>query len=236
MSFYTGFSSGLWLLSTPKTVGWLDVLSKIPSLNVNSQTLDLLKNGLPSGTCLYMTQIQDSAYKFELNRADCNEKQFAVCRIDPPRTAAPSKPPKFPCLNQGSSARRKRNIDDGKFLENKWHLYLISKGLYISSGFDIDFYSSKSFIGQDLPRTTYNGFCRNPQYDKNIIDFIPVNAANECHLKCRNKNDCAAFAFNSKTTVGLSNCDLYRNGPYTQGTGASDIICYVIEGTKLESQ
>ena len=86
------------------------------------------------------------------------------------------------------------------------------------------------FLGQYLPNTTYNGFCRDPQYDKDIIEFIPTTKIDECYQNCKNTHDCEAFAFNDKTTIGLSNCDLYRNGPYTQGTGASDVICYVLQG------
>ena len=89
---------------------------------------------------------------------------------------------------------------------------------------------------QQLPNTTYSGYCRDPQYDKSIIDFIPVKDVQECHMKCRNAKECAAFAFNSKNTNGLPNCDLYRGGPYMQGTGASRIICYVFQGIPLKSK
>ena len=87
-----------------------------------------------------------------------------------------------------------------------------------------------------LPNTTYSGYCRDPQYDKSIIDFIPVKDAQECNIKCRNDNDCAAFAFNSKDTAGKPNCDLYRAGPYVQGTGATRIICYVFQGILLKAK
>lgn len=88
------------------------MLSKIPSLDVNLHKLDLFKNDSQGGgTCLSVNQISDSDYKFGLDIADCNDKRFAVCRIDPPITAAPSKPPKFPCLDP---IRRKRNAADGK--------------------------------------------------------------------------------------------------------------------------
>ena len=89
---------------------------------------------------------------------------------------------------------------------------------------------------QQLPNTTYGGYCRDPQYDKSIIDFIHVTDVQECHIKCRNTNYCAAFAFNSRNTAGLPNCDLYRGGPYMQGTGASRIICYVFQGILLWSK
>ena len=98
------------------------MLSKIPSLDVNLHNLDLFKNDSHGGTCLSLNQVSDSDYKFELDIADCNEKRFAVCRIAPPITAAPSKPPKFLCLDQTRSARRKRNADDGK-LKSICNLY-----------------------------------------------------------------------------------------------------------------
>ena len=90
--------------------------------------------------------------------------------------------------------------------------------------------STYKFLGLYLPITTYNGFCLDPQFDKDIIGFIPTTEVYECYQKCKTTHDCKAFAFNDKTTIGLSNCYLYRNGPYTQGTGASEVICYVLQG------
>ena len=85
-----------------------------------------------------------------------------------------------------------------------------------------------------LPSLVYNGFCRNSQHNKDIIDFISVTDVSICNQKCKDTFGCTAFAFNSKTLVGLSNCNLYRQGPYTHGDGYLHVLCYVFEGTKLE--
>ena len=89
-------------------------------------------------------------------------------------------------------------------------------------------------LGHLLPNSImYDGFCRNSQNDKSIIDFISVNVVDECYQNCIKIYDCKAFAFNSKTTIGLSNCNLYRIGPYIKGTGDSGVLCYVIQGSKI---
>lgn len=87
------------------------------------------------------------------------------------------------------------------------------------------------YLAQSL---VYNGFCRDSQNNKDIIDFLSVTDVSTCNQTCKDTFGCAAFAFNSKTLVGLSNCNLYRQGPYIQGTGDSHVLCYVFEGIKLE--
>ena len=77
----------------------------------------------------------------------------------------------------------------------------------------------------------FNGFCRDSQHNKDIIDFLSVKDVSICNQTCKDTFGCAAFAFNSKTLVGLSNCNLYRHGPYIQGDGYSNVLCYVFEGT-----
>ena len=74
-----------------------------------------MRNGLSPGKCISISQTEDLDQKIELNIADCAEKLFAICRIEAPKTATPSKPPKFPCLETSSNARKKRNLHNGKY-------------------------------------------------------------------------------------------------------------------------
>ena len=112
---FTATSSGVWLLSVPKaSVGWYDILDKLTSVNIQSQDLIQLKNGLSPGKCLSIAQTEDFDQNIELNIVDCAEKQFAICRIEAPKTATPGKPPKFPCLETNSNGRKKRNLNNGK--------------------------------------------------------------------------------------------------------------------------
>ena len=109
----------MWLLSIPKvSVGWYDVLDKLKSVNIKPQDLIQLKNGLSPGKCLSIAQTEYFDQNIVLNIVDCTERQFAVCRIKTPETATPSKPPKFPCLETNNNARKKRNLDNGKY-QNK---------------------------------------------------------------------------------------------------------------------
>ena len=121
----------MWLLSIPKvSVGWYDVLDKLTSVNIKSQDLIHLKNGLSPGKCLSMTKTEDLHQNIILKIVDCTEKQFAACRIERPKTATPSKPPKFPCLETSSNARKKRSLHNGKYQNkikrNKNLLFILS--------------------------------------------------------------------------------------------------------------
>ena len=87
--------------------------------------------------------------------------------------------------------------------------------------------------GQQLPNTTYKGYCRDSNHDKSNIGFINVKDLHACHIECKNNIDCIAFAFNSKPSFRSPNCDLYsvgQRGPYVTGTGSTNIVCYVLPG------
>ena len=109
----SGTPLGAWLLTNPKsTIGWYDNLGKIAASGDNLQNLDTVQNELTVGKCLAMNQVSKSPHKFKLNTASCNERRRAICRIDTPTVAAPSKPPQFPCLKQGKDVRRKRDLQE----------------------------------------------------------------------------------------------------------------------------
>ena len=112
---FKGTFSGTWLLGRQNTeVEWYNVLSKMSSLVIDSQNNDIFKNGLTPGKCISIQKDPDSDDKFKLNVDDCNYKRRTICRIDTPTIAAPSKPSKFPCLDNAVSSRIKRHTNDGK--------------------------------------------------------------------------------------------------------------------------
>ena len=107
-----GSSLGAWLLTNPaSTIGWYDNLGKIAASGDNIENLETVQNELTSGMCLSMNRISGTPNKFQLNAVACGNKRRAICRLDPPAVAAPTKPPQFPCVN-GKSSRRKRDADD----------------------------------------------------------------------------------------------------------------------------
>lgn len=110
-----GSSLGAWLLTNPtSTIGWYDKLAKIATTGDNIENLEIVQNQLTSEKCLSMNRISDSSHKFHLNAAACNEKRRAICRLDAPVVAIPTKPPQFPCI-KGEAKRRKRSIYQSKY-------------------------------------------------------------------------------------------------------------------------
>ena len=104
---------GAWLLS--KIGGsdkWYNNLINLDISSNELQNIDIVEDSISNGRCLSLTKAAQSNYKFTLNSLDCNEKRIPICRVDPPKTAAPSKPPKFPCIQQGKTTRRKRGLND----------------------------------------------------------------------------------------------------------------------------
>ena len=90
------------------------------------------------------------------------------------------------------------------------------------------------FSGQQLPNTTYKGYCHDSHYTTSSIANINVKDVHNCHAECKSNIVCVAFAFNSKPLpIYYSNCHLYGKRPrrpYVTGTGASNVICYVYPG------
>ena len=114
-AYSKGTFYGTWLLSTQKTeLKWYNVLSKMSSLVINSDFNDIFKNGLTPGKCLSMQKDSDTDDKLKLNVDDCSYNRHTICRIDPPTIAPPSKPSKFPCLDDAVSSRVKRRTNNGK--------------------------------------------------------------------------------------------------------------------------
>ena len=75
---------------------------------------------------------------------------------------------------------------------------------------------------------TFKGYCRDPSNNKQIIEYIHASSSAKCQDLCIHKSGCVAFAFEQNDGEGGTNCDLYDGGPYTQGTGANDITCYIL--------
>ena len=108
-------SLGAWLQSKiGEDDQWLDDLINIANSNNDLQNIYIVEDTVNSGKCLSLTKTAQPNYKFSLISLDCHEKRIPLCRIDPPKIAAPSKPPKFPCI--GKTARNKRGINDKSIL------------------------------------------------------------------------------------------------------------------------
>ena len=78
-----------------------------------------------------------------------------------------------------------------------------------------------------MERRTFDGYCRDKNGGKDIIDYIPVKDKSECHKNCDKDAECVAFAFN-RNNINSKNCDLYRKGPYIFGSGKNATTCYII--------
>merc|ERR1712136_179292 len=78
--------------------------------------------------------------------------------------------------------------------------------------------------------TTFHGFCRDSNLEKDIIDFIRVEDNLECQNRCQDTKECVAYAFERKR-INKKNCDLYRKGPYVMGSSniPNEVTCYVMQ-------
>ena len=81
----------------------------------------------------------------------------------------------------------------------------------------------------DIPHGhQYLGFCRNSYGNYDWITDLDINNLTSCYDKCLTTIDCTAFTFH---TDHLPNhCDLYRGGPYTQGSFRYNTVCYTMPG------
>ena len=103
---------GTWLLTNPvSTSGWHDNLGKMAASGVSIEQIETVHNQLTDGKCLSMNKLLDSPHKFKINVISCYERRPAICRIDTPSVAPPSKPPQFPCLKKIKNNRRKRESE-----------------------------------------------------------------------------------------------------------------------------
>ena len=82
-------------------------------------------------------------------------------------------------------------------------------------------------LGNETSRATFNGYCRDRNGEKDIIEYIQVEDKLGCRNKCEVTKECVAYAFN-RNKINSKNCDLYRNGPYIFGSGKNATTCYVM--------
>ena len=59
-----------------------------------------------------------------------------------------------------------------------------------------------------------------------MVAAVTVEGAKQCYEKCQTMpiNDCVAFAY---SPADSRECDLYRGGPYTYGSGDFGSTCYI---------
>ena len=55
----------------------------------------------------------------------------------------------------------------------------------------------------------------------------------ECYEECKVTSGCVAFAYENPDHASGTNCDFYRNGPYTKGSGREHTKCYILPTGKL---
>ena len=87
-----------------------ETLNKL-TIDTEFENIDTIKAHLANGKCLTLLESKTSDYKFTLDISDCNEQRIPICRINLSKTANPSKPPKFPCLEKRKATRKKRGLD-----------------------------------------------------------------------------------------------------------------------------
>ena len=88
-----------------------------------------------------------------------------------------------------------------------------------------------------LPTTQFSGHCRynsgsgEETYGK-IKFFFTTPSAENCYKQCKGYEEesngeakCVAFSF---TNTKLSNCNLFKDGPYTFGDDVADTTCYIM--------
>ena len=87
--------------------------------------------------------------------------------------------------------------------------------------------------GQQLPNTTFKGYCRDSHHTKSNVEFVDVRDVHYCQLECKKSISCIAFAYTSILSGGFFNYRLYSKGPkgpYVTGTNDTNVICYVFPG------
>ena len=70
----------------------------------------------------------------------------------------------------------------------------------------------------------FDGYCRYGSDDKNWIKELDATNKHNCYEQCQTTDGCTAFAYESNGPH--KDCDLYRGGPYTYGSGRMNTICY----------
>ncbi len=78
-----------------------------------------------------------------------------------------------------------------------------------------------------LPTSYFGGLCRYGSDYRDHFKTITSTNPHECQQNCIDITGCVAFSY---TSDAIENCNLYRGGPYTYGSGKPDTTCYIIQG------
>ena len=78
---------------------------------------------------------------------------------------------------------------------------------------------------------TYDGWCRsrNGSIDTHILEATDENSLEKCQAKCYDNEECVAFSYETPTHHKKYNCNRYKGGPYTAGSGRPNTKCYILE-------
>ena len=77
---------------------------------------------------------------------------------------------------------------------------------------------------------TYDGWCTYDGDDGwNVLKETDENSLKKCKAKCYGNEECVAFSYESPTHPQKYNCQVYKGGPYTAGTGRPNTTCYILE-------
>ena len=80
-------------------------------------------------------------------------------------------------------------------------------------------------------RQDFDGFCRKSDGSKDYIKDLQTKNVGSCYQTCKDTSGCVAFAF---TPSSDKNCDLYKGGPYSKGSGKSGSKCYTMEPSTVK--
>ena len=69
------------------------------------------------------------------------------------------------------------------------------------------------------------GECRDESGNYDFLETYNGYSLEACRVRCQIRFSCTAFAYFSD-----KRCNLFRFGPYTQGTGDSGVQCYSLKG------
>ena len=69
------------------------------------------------------------------------------------------------------------------------------------------------------------GACRDESGNYDVLKHYNGYSLKSCRVRCQRIGGCTAMAYFSD-----KQCALYRGGPYTQGTGYSNVQCYTNQG------
>ena len=72
----------------------------------------------------------------------------------------------------------------------------------------------------------FDGDCRYRPNNINRIKELGATNAQSCYEQCEITDGCTAFAY--KSNAPNKDCNLYREGPYTFGSGRENQTCYIM--------